>query len=281
MYNIHNSSESFMLLQRGSRGDSVKQVQEKLNLTADGIFGLATENAVRAFQQEHNLQVTGAVGPRTWEVLFPEQISTDALPRKLTGIVPVQIINELPSVIATFNINTPHRLAHFLGQCAEESGNFQQVFENLNYSATALMRTFRRHFPTQEIAQQYARQPERIANLVYADASRSHSGRLGNVLPGDGWKYRGRGYIQLTGKNNYAAFNRFVPENILDAPDLVATQYPLLSAAWFWEVRNINGVADRGISDDVITSVTRVVNGGTHGLQPRIQYTKRFFNQLQ
>ena len=189
---------------------------------------------------------------------------------KLTGIIPDRVLLELPELITTFSINTPRRLAHFLAQCAHESGNFKLTTENLNYGMNGLRTVFKRHFPTEVLAMQYARKPERIANLVYAN-------RMGNgpESSGDGWKYRGRGYIQLTGKVNYQAFDGYVPENILDQPDLVATKYPLLSAGWFWHTRKLNTLADTG-GESVVPTITRRVNGGTNGLEDRILKFKKY-----
>jgi putative chitinase len=195
---------------------------------------------------------------------------------KLKGIIPEKVLSELPMVMSTFEINTPLRLAHFLSQCAHESWNFTAVRENLNYGPVALMSTFKKYFPNLEKTDSYARQPEKIANLVYAN-------RMGNgpETSGDGWKYRGRGYIQLTGKINYQAFDKVVEENILEQPDLVAVKYPLLSAAWFWNSRRLNGVADRGSSELVVTSVTKLINGGTNGLLDRIAKFNKYFEVLK
>lgn len=192
----------------------------------------------------------------------------------LNSILPQNVFMQIQDVIDTFQINTSLRLSHFLAQCAHESGNFRFVRENLNYSTDGLLKTFPRHFKSRREAELYARQQERIANKIYAS-------RMGNgpESSGDGWKYRGRGYIQLTGKVNYQSFDKFVSDDILTNPDLVATKYPLLSAAWFWNTRNLNSIADTGAAESVVTSITRRVNGGTHGLNDRIiKFTK--YNSL-
>ena len=156
---------------------------------------------------------------------------------KLKGQIPDNVYGEIQSVVDTFGINTPTRLAHFLGQCAHESGNFKFTSENLNYSTKGLLATFPKYFKQPGLAEAYARNPERIASRVYAD-------RMGNGAEGthEGWKFRGRGYIQLTGKSNYTAFDKFVNENILQEPDLVAKKYPLLSAAWFFNKNKLNTI---------------------------------------
>jgi len=188
--------------------------------------------------------------------------------------VPSHIKAEIWSVMSKFQINTIERLSHFLAQCAQESGSFRAVSENLNYSVSGLKKIFPRYFKDRD-PKAYSKAPQALANYVY-------SNRLGNgsEASGDGWRYRGRGYIQLTGKDNYRAFDGFVDEDILNNPDLVATKYPLLSAAWFWSANKINNLADGGVDIDDITKVTKRVNGGTHGLQERINFTKRFYAQL-
>ena len=153
------------------------------------------------------------------------------------------------------------RLAHFFAQILHESGCMHFDMENLNYSSDALRRVFGKYFPTKEEADACARKPEKIANRVYAN-------RMGNgsEASGDGWKYRGRGLIQLTGKNNYKAFAEWVgDERIMDDPDLVSTEYAVHSAVFFWDKNNLNKIADK---DDVVT-LTRRINGGENGLSHR------------
>jgi putative chitinase len=195
---------------------------------------------------------------------------------KLKGHIPDAVITQLPDTIAKFELNTPLRLAHFLAQAGHESGGFKAVNENLNYGAKGLLGIFKKYFPTPEKAALYERKPEKIANLVYG-------GRMGNgpEASGEGWKFRGRGYIQLTGKDNYKAFDAVVAEAIVDNPDLVATKYPLLSAAWFFHKNGLHKIADGGATDAVVTSVTKRVNGGTIGLPDRIKHFKEYYNLLK
>jgi putative chitinase len=195
---------------------------------------------------------------------------------KLKGHVPDAVIAQIPEVMEKFQINTPLRLCHFLAQCGHESGNFKAVNENLNYGAKGLLGLFKKYFPTEAKAKEYERKPEKIANLIYG-------GRMGNgpEASGEGYKFRGRGYIQLTGKDNYSAFDKVVAENILETPDLVATKYPLLSAAWFWNSRKLNELADKGATDAEVTSITKKVNGGTIGLEDRIKHFKEFYSLLK
>ncbi len=194
---------------------------------------------------------------------------------KLKGHIPDTVLAQIPEVAAKFQINTPLRLAHFLAQCGHESGGFKLVNENLNYSADGLKKIFPKYFAQAGLAEQYARQPEKIASRVYG-------GRMGNgdEASKEGFKFRGRGYIQLTGKSNYTEFDKFVDENILENPDLVATKYPLLSAAWFFHKNGLNAIADKGADDATVTSVTKRVNGGTIGLPDRIKHFKEYYSLL-
>ena len=184
----------------------------------------------------------------------------------LIGNLNTAIITEVNSIVTLFNITNSHRLAHFLAQCAHESGNFKFLTENLNYSADGLQKIFGKYFPTRALAEQYARKPDKIGSRVYAN-------RMGNgdEASGEGYKFRGRGYIQLTGKNNYKEFSDFIKEDCVANPDLVATKYPLTSAAFFFNRNDLWRICDRGDTPEVVKAVTVRVNGGTHGLDDRQQ----------
>jgi putative chitinase len=190
---------------------------------------------------------------------------------KLKGHIPDNVIAQIPGVMDKFQINTPLRLAHFLAQCGHESGGFRLTKENLNYSAKGLMGIFKKYFPNEALANQYARKPEKIANKVYGN-------RMGNgaEATGDGAKYCGRGYIQLTGKDNYTAFGKSINEDITANPTVVAEKYALLSAAWFFNKNKLHIMADGGATDAVVTSITKRVNGGTIGLADRIKHFKEY-----
>jgi putative chitinase len=192
---------------------------------------------------------------------------------KLKGHIPDTVIAQLPDTIAKFELNTPLRLAHFLAQAGHESGGFKAVSENLNYGAKGLLGIFKKYFPTEAKALAYERKPEKIANLVYG-------GRMGNgdEASGEGYKFRGRGFIQLTGKSNYSEFDKVVEEDILSNPDLVATKYPLLSAAWFFHKNCLKKCIDA--TDATVTSVTKCVNGGTIGLADRIKHFNEYYKLL-
>jgi len=186
---------------------------------------------------------------------------------KLSSILPKEIFPELEGIVINFKLDNPLRLSHFLSQAMHESANFKFTTENLNYSEDALKRVFKKYFPG-DTAKEYARQPERIANKVYAN-------RMGNgdENSGDGWKYRGRGYIQLTGKFNYDKLSKDLKMDFVKYPELVATpKYALLSAAWFFTKNNIHIISDKGSNLEVIREVTKRVNGGFNGLEDRIKY---------
>lgn len=273
-----------MLLKKGDNNENVKKLQAKLGLTSDGIFGSGTETAVKAWQTKNGLGVDGIVGDGTWGKMFPNgstPIVSKSIPTSqfklaaLKGHIPDSVIAQIPETAAKFNITTPLRLAHFLAQCGHESGGFKAVSENLNYSAKGLVGTFKKYFPTEAVALPYERQPEKIASKVYAS-------RMGNgdEASKEGYKFRGRGYIQLTGKNNYTNFAKFIGEDTVGNPDLVATKYPLASAAFFFDSNKLWSICDKGSDDTTVTLVTKRVNGGTIGLSDRIKHFKEYYSLL-
>jgi putative chitinase len=194
---------------------------------------------------------------------------------KLKGHIPDAVIAQIPETAKKFNITNNLRLAHFLSQCGHESGGFKAVSENLNYSADGLKKIFGKYFPG-TLAESYARQPEKIAARVYG-------GRMGNgdETTKEGFKFRGRGYIQLTGKSNYTNFTKFIGEDCISNPDLVATKYPLASAAFFFDSNKLWSICDKGADDATVTAVTKRVNGGTIGLPDRIKHFKEYYNLLK
>ena len=275
-----------MLLKKGDNNENVKLMQQKLGIEpAVTSFGPKTEAAVKAWQAANGLTPDGIVGPSTWAKIMGETAPVaPAAPvatvgglklDKLKGHVPDSVIQMIPDTAAKFQINTPLRLAHFLAQCGHESGGFRATQENLNYSAKGLNGIFKKYFPTEAVAAPYARNPQKIANKVYA----SRMGN-GNEASGDGFKFRGRGYIQLTGKDNYTAFGKAINENIIANPDKVASTYALLSAAWFFSKNGLHRMADEGATDAVVTKITKRVNGGTIGLADRIKHFKEYYHLL-
>jgi putative chitinase len=278
-----------MILKVGSEGADVKKLQEKLGVEAIGKFGPKTEAAVKAWQKANGLKEDGIVGDATWSKLFGEAkpkaevIKEDVvIPsggplnlEKLKGHIPDAVITQIPETAKKFNITNNLRLAHFLSQCGHESGNFKAVSENLNYSADGLKKIFGKYFPG-NLNESYARQPEKIAARVYAS-------RMGNgdEASKEGFKFRGRGFIQLTGKANYTNFTKFIGEDCIANPDLVATKYPLASAAFFFDSNKLWSICDKGADDATVTAVTKRVNGGTIGLADRIKHFKEYYNLLK
>ncbi|WP_052713297.1 glycoside hydrolase family 19 protein [Pseudoalteromonas rubra] len=177
-------------------------------------------------------------------------------------------LNALNSVLSEYEITTPLRVAHFLAQIGHESGSLRYTQENLNYSAVALSSVFGKYFPTSAMASDYARKPEKIANRVYAD-------RMGNgdEASGDGWRYRGRGLIQLTGKHNYQQCGEAIGQDLLSQPELVCSDpdVAVRSACFYWQSRKLNALADQ----DELVTITRKINGGLHGLEDRAAFLNR------
>jgi len=171
----------------------------------------------------------------------------------------------LEETFSKYEINTAKRQSAFIGQCAHESGNFKILQENLNYSAEGLMKTWPSRFPNKEVADQYARQPAKIAGKVY-------NGRLGNTSEEEASKYLGRGLIQLTGKENYERCGLAIGANLLSNPDLLLDpRYAALSAGWFWNKKGLNDLADQQEHGQI----TKRINGGTIGLDDRIAKTTK------
>ena len=167
---------------------------------------------------------------------------------------------------------SPIRAAHFFAQTSHETGGFKAFSENLNYSAQGLQGIFGKYFPG-NLEESYARQPEKIANRVYADRMGN-----GNEASGDGWKYRGRGALQLTGKANYEAFAKYLgTDEVVTNPDLVATKYAFESAMFFFERNKLWAICDQGINDAAILALTKRINGGTHGLEDRKAKTYKYY----
>lgn len=276
-----------MLLKVGSKGEDVKKLQQKLGLGADGIFGKGTEEAIKNYQTKNGLVPDGIVGEQTWQKIMGSAVLiTEPAPvtqsianvgglklEKLKGHIPENVIAQIPDTAKKFGIDTPLKLAHFLAQCGHESGGFKLTQENLNYSAQGLKNIFPKYFPG-NLSESYARNPQKIASKVYG-------GRMGNgpESTGEGYKFRGRGYIQLTGKDNYTAFGKAINEDIVNNPDLVSTKYPLLSAAWFFSKNCLKRCVDD--SNATVTSVTKCVNGGTIGLADRLKHFKEYYNLLK
>lgn len=171
---------------------------------------------------------------------------------------------------------TPERAAHFFAQTAHETGEYKTFSENLNYSADGLKKTFGKYFPG-TLNESYAKQPEKIANRVYGN-------RMGNgaETTGEGWKYRGRGALQLTGKNNYQLFANYLKKpEIMSNPDLVSTEYAFESAIFFFDNNKLWSICDKGVNDETILALTKRINGGTLGLEHRKSLTLKYYGYLK
>jgi putative chitinase len=184
--------------------------------------------------------------------------------------IDVKWLEPLKNAFSKYDISTPLRQAAFIGQCQHESGNFKTLEENLHYSANALMRVWPSRFPDMDTANKFANNPEKIANKVYA-------GRMGNTGDGEGWKYHGRGLIQLTGKDNYKNCSNSLGLDLLGSPEkLLEPQYAALSAGWFWSKHGLNELADAQEHG----MITKRINGGTLGLDDRIAKTTKALEAL-
>ena len=304
-------------LRQGSSGPDVTDLQQKLKDLGfdpngvDGHFGAGTRDAVMAFQQSKGLQADGIAGPATLAALQSDGATSGgdvgggvagdaavvtssattgagaaAAPAAdasglnlagLTGRVPADVIAQIPDTAAKFGITTNLRLAHFLAQCAAESINFTATEENLRYrTAARILQVFPSHFHGVDPAP-YVNNPEKLGSRVYA-------GRMGNgdEASGEGFKFRGRGYIQLTGKNNYTTFTGFIGEDCVANPDLVATKYPLASAAFFFKENNIWAKCDQGSNVATVDRVGAAVNGKNppNAAQDRRDNFRKFFGAL-
>jgi putative chitinase len=192
--------------------------------------------------------------------------------QKIKHLIPPYHFSNLQEVIADFQINTPLRLSHFLANGEWESGGFKVMEENLKYSAKRLLEVFPKYFTT-DSAKKAEFNPQIIANIVYSNRMDN-----GNEDSGDGYKFRGRGIFQLTGKGNYLAFDKFVKDaDIVANPDLVSKQYAMLSAGWFWDMRKLNALAD---ANDLV-GIRKKINGGTHGLDNVKLLFNKYYNILK
>jgi putative chitinase len=279
-----------MLLKNGSTGEDVKKLQKKLGLVDDGSFGPVTEAKVKAWQSKNGLTPDGIVGDSTWKIMFP--VVKPAVPeslfnlQSLKGYVPDLVISQIPDTAVKFGITNTLRLSHFLAQCYHESGGFSTVRENLNYSVPRMLEIFKSDFDINKDklisesekvkAKSIVGNQVAIGNFVYANQNGN-----GNEISGDGYNFRGRGYIQLTGRANYAKFDGFVDDDIVANPDLIATKYPLMSAAFFFKNNNLWSICDKGDSESTIKALTLRVNGGLNGIKDRIKMFNVFYNLLK
>jgi putative chitinase len=273
-----NQQEIMDTLAKGAKGDAVKRLQQKLGgVVVDGDFGGKTETALIAWQKANG--VTPADGVARLATFVKLGLVTGAAAslnlKALLGVIPDAVIEEIINEADRFGITSNLRLAHFLSQCAVESGNFKTVSENLNYSAKRLLQIFPKKFTEAEAAA-YGGKPEKIGNRVYANIIGN-----GDEASGDGYRYRGRGYIQLTGKSNYQAFAKVIGEDVVANPDSVASKFPLASAAHYFKNRSgMWATCDKGTDDATIKAVTLKVNSAALGLEERKTYFKKYWPLL-
>jgi len=206
-------------------------------------------------------------------------MTTDELLVKASSFINAKYYSYFAKYCDKYNINTPLRLAHFLSQVNHESGNMKYIEENLNYSAKRLLQVFPKYFKTLEEAKKYEYKPEKIANKIYANRMCN-----GDEASGDGWRYRGRGPIQLTGKNNYILFANWVKnKDIINNPDLILKDNDLLvlTAFFYWDYRKINNIIiDNANQYEICKKVTRAINGGYNGLDDRWQRFQKIYNKI-
>ncbi|MEQ9262773.1 MAG: peptidoglycan-binding protein [Owenweeksia sp.] len=274
---------------RPELSDEVFQLQQSLaqlgyDINPDGKYGPGTQTAVMTFQRDKDLQADGVAGPATWKALQTKQTQDKKtegfinLPLTLTllkTIMPqgresrlAMFCPALNRQLPDYQITSPLRQAHFLAQIAHESAQLNTTIENLNYSAKALRSVFGKYFPSDEMANAYARQPEKIGSRIYADRMGN-----GNETSTEGWKFRGRGLIQLTGKDNYRRFGQATGSDYIQNPEPVDTDADIAvqAACWYWNIHKLNHYAD---ADD-IRSITRKINGGYNGMDDREALLKR------
>ena len=282
------------ILKQGDKGQMVTELQNLLyaagqHVDRDGDFGKMTEQGVKNFQRQHGLMVDGVAGPQTMAALrsmSESGIVSDAGAQAMSGgVTAAQLRQIMPQAGANtdkfagslnaamqkYQINTPARIAAFLAQIGHESGQLSRVVENLNYSAERLAAVWPNRYRSggkpNALAMQIARNPQAIANHTYAN-------RMGNgsVESGDGWKYRGRGLIQVTGRGNYATYSSSLNLPLIERPELLEQpEHAAMSAAAYWAKNSLNRLADAGD----MRYITKIINGSYNGLSDRLALWER------
>lgn len=282
-----------MLLKIGSKGDDVKELQALLKIGADGAFGSGTEAAVKAFQTAHGLTADGIVGNGTWSALNtstePAVVTAPATPGAvkfgaLAGKIPAAIVAIFPDAFSKYEINSPLRAAHFLAQIAHESGDFTIKTESMNYSTPArLVEIWPSRFSLdgsggKRNAHEYVKNQEKLAEAVYGGRK-----ELGNSQPGDGFRFRGGGWLQLTGRDAYKGYAAYLGKTVEETADLLRADnhYALDAACWEYCINmKLNRVADQGAGDDTVKKITKIVNGGLIGLPDRLSHFRTYYALL-
>jgi len=276
-----------MIIRNGSTGDDVKKIQEKLGLKVDGVFGPGTELAVKKWQTENGLMSDGIVGDGTWNKMFGSEpshvVSNGVLDlNKLKGILPQSIFDILPDAFTKYEINTPLRVSHFLGQIAHESGDFTIKTESMNYTTPSrIVDIWPSRFnldgsKDKKNANKYIKNQELLAEAVYG-------GRMGNNNPGDGFRFRGGGFLQLTGKEAYQGYAKYLGKSVEETADLLRSEnkYAMDAACWEYVInKKLNPIADQGMTEEIIVIITRKINGGIIGLDDRRTKVKHYYSIL-
>ena len=277
-----------MMVQIGSTGDLVKKIQAFLGLTADGSFGPGTQAAVIAWQTKNGLTPDGIVGQSTLDkmgiinstepiIIGPVDFS------KLKGIIPDRIFAILPDTLPKYGVNTPLRISHFIAQVSHESDNFTIKTESLYYTTPSRIVEI---WPTRfnldgsdgkHNANEFIKNEEKLSDAVY-------EGRMGDTQPGDGFRFRGAGFLQLTGRESFTQYSKYIGKDIGETADLVRSsdQWAMDAALWEYSINmKLNLVADQGPTADVVKKITCIINGGYIGLDERQEYFTKFWNILK
>ena len=277
-----------MLLKNGSTGDLVKKIQEKLGLTADGSFGQGTENAVKNWQSKNGLTPDGIVGDQTLTKMGITGTQSTTLTdgpvnfESLKGKVPSAILEILPAAFSKYGIDTALKASHFLSQISHESGDFTIKTESLYYETPSrIVDIWPSRFNLdgsagKKNANDYVLNEQKLASVVY-------DGRMGNDKPGDGYTFRGAGFLQLTGKDAFKGYAAYIGKSLEETANLIRTDnyYALDAALWEYCISmKLNAVAEQGTSIDVVKKITKVVNGGYIGLDDRIAEFNKYYSLL-
>ena len=268
-----------MLLKIGSIGDDVKKLQSFFNLIPDGDFGIKTDNAVKDWQIKNGLISDGIVGDIMWNKIF----SNIDIYSKLSGHIPNKIYVLIKDAFSKYEVNTVYRISHFLGQLTHESGDFSIKTESLYYTTPQrIVDIWPSRFNLngssgKKNANEYIKNEEKLASAVY-------EGRMGNIKPNDGFIFRGAGFLQLTGKEAFIDYAKYIKKDVEETATLIRSDDYWALDCGLWEYcinMKLNKIADGGISEDIIKKITKTINGGYIGIEDRIKRVNKFYNILK
>lgn len=255
-----------------------KEVIEKIEVKIEDEGIILKEDIIIHEKAENIVSINVVISPS------PDELFLEKLHETFEKILPKSVINQLPQVIDKFKINTPYRLSHFLGQCSHESNNFKILFENLNYSVSGLGKFVKWGRITVAESTKYGRakgqkaNQEMIANIIYGGPWGVNN--LGNTIFGEGWKYKGTGYLQTTGKYNFKKLSDFAKIDFVKNPELLASHYPLFAGAFYFVDKSILPICDRGVDSGTIMRVTKKINVAALGIKHRESETIKFYNLI-